>query len=183
MTESPDPAPPARAARIAAAAKRPARGLVDAYSGEHGVYGVVLVTALIAVAADEETDLDVIAFVVGTTVVFWLAHLYAAAVASRSPRHGRGESLGAALRHGAKHSSGMLLAMLIPSLLLGLGAAGILDEDTAYLIALASGVVLLALIGYANAARNGSRWPWRLLGILATTSLGLVVIALSVLAH
>jgi positive regulator of sigma E activity len=180
---SPDPQPaPAVSSRVASLT-RPARVVLDAYSGEHGIYGVVLVTALIAVAAEEDTDLDVLLFVVGTVFVFWLCHVYAAVVASRSPTHGRGESVGAAIRSGARHASGMLLAMLVPALLLGLGVAGLVDEWTAYLLALGSGVILLALIGYANAARNRSPWYWRILGVLATTGLGLIVILLSILTH
>jgi hypothetical protein len=33
-----------------------ARRVLDAYSGEHGVYGIVLVTALIAVGWEDDTD-------------------------------------------------------------------------------------------------------------------------------
>ena len=58
--------------------------MLDAYSGEHGVYGIVLVTALIAVGWEDETDFDVLLFVIGTIFVFWLAHIYAAVVASRA---------------------------------------------------------------------------------------------------
>lgn len=157
------------------------RRVLSAYSGEHGVYGLVLVTALIAVGWEDETDLDVLIFVVGTVVVFWLAHIYAAVVASRAARPA--PKLGAAIATGVRHASGMLAAMLIPALLLTLGALGWVEEYTAYFLALGSGLVLLAIIGYANAARNGSSWPWRIAGMLATTLLGAFVIVLSILVH
>lgn len=162
----------------------PRRGIhrvLDAYSGEHAVYGLVLVTALVAVGWEEDTDFEVLLFVVGTVFVFWLAHIYAAVVASRSSRPA--EPLGAAVREGVRHASGMLVAMLVPAALLVLGAVGLVEEYTAYFLALGSGVLLLAIIGYANAARNGSSWPWRIAGVLTTTVLGLLVIGLSILAH
>lgn len=157
------------------------RRVLSAYSGEHGVYGLVLVTALIAVSWEDDTDLDVLVFVFGTVVVFWLAHVYAAVVAGRAQRPA--PPLRSAIRSGARHASGMLVAMLIPAVLLALGGVGLLDEFVAYYLALASGVLLLGLIGYANAARNGGPWPWRLAGVLTTTLLGVLVIVLSVLVH
>lgn len=170
-------APPTRAPKPA----HPARVLLSAYSGEHGVYGIVLVTALIAVGGDSDSDLEVLLFVLGTVFVFWLAHIYSSVVASRAAD--APVRLRTAVAAGIRHTHGMLLAMLIPSVLLGLGAVGLIEEVTAYLLALGSGVVLLGVIGYANAARNGSTWPWRLGGVAATTFLGLFVIALSIIAH
>lgn len=157
------------------------RRVLDAYSGEHAVYGLVLVTALVAVGWEEESDFEVLLFVVGTVVVFWLAHIYAAVVASRSARPPK--PLGTAIGEGIRHSSGMAVAMLVPAALLLLGSVGLVEEYTAYFLALGSGVVLLAVIGYANAARNGSSWPWRIAGVLTTTAFGLLVIGLSILAH
>jgi hypothetical protein len=160
---------------------KPVRRVLDAYSGEHGVYGIVLVTALIAVGWEDDTDLEVLVFVVGTVFVFWLAHIYAAVVASRAARPPL--VLRTAVVRGIRHTYGMLVAMLIPAVLLGLGVIGLLDEYTAYYLALGSGIVLLGAIGYANAARNGSSWPWRIGGVLATTGLGAFVILLSIVVH
>jgi len=161
--------------------KQHARRVLDAYSGEHGVYGIVLVTALIAVGWDDDTDLEVLVFVVGTVLVFWLAHIYAAVVASRAAETPL--VLRTAVARGIRHTYGMLVAMLIPALLLSLAVIGLVEEYTAYYLALGSGVVMLALIGYANAARNRSPWYWRLGGVLATTGLGLLVIVLSIIVH
>ena len=161
--------------------KQHARRVLDAYSGEHGVYGIVLVTALIAVGWDDDTDLEVLVFVVGTVFVFWLAHIYAAVVASRAAETPL--VLRTAVARGIRHTYGMLVAMLIPALLLSLAVIGLVEEYTAYYLALGSGVVMLALIGYANAARNRSLWYWRLGGVLATTGLGLLVIVLSIIVH
>ncbi|WP_106813886.1 hypothetical protein [Microbacterium timonense] len=161
--------------------RRGARRVLDAYSGEHAVYGLVLVTALVAVGWEEDTDFEVLLFVVGTVVVFWLAHIYAAVVASRAAQPAK--PLKTAVADGARHASGMLVAMLVPAALLFLGTIGLIEEYTAYFLALGSGIVMLAVIGYANAARNGSSWPWRIAGVLTTTVMGALVIGLSILAH
>lgn len=158
-----------------------AKRMLGAYSGEHGVYGVVLVTALIAVGWDDDTDLEVLIFVIGTVFVFWLAHIYAAVVASRAAE--TPPSLRTALALGIRHTYGMLVAMLIPAFLLWLAVIEVVEEYTAYYLALGSGVVTLAVIGYANAARNRSPWYWRVAGVLATTALGLLVIVLSIIVH
>lgn len=158
-----------------------ARRMLSAYSGEHGIYGTVLVTALIAVNIADETDWDVFVFVIGTIGVFWLAHVYAWVVASRSQRPA--PPLRESIARGARHSFGMVVAMLIPALLLLTGTIGLLNEWVAYWIALFSGVVVLGVIGYLNARRNGSSWPWRIAGVLSTTIMGLIVIALSILVH
>ena len=158
-----------------------AKRMLGAYSGEHGVYGVVLVTALIAVGRDDDTDLEVLIFVIGTVFVFWLAHIYAAVVASRAAE--TPPSLRTALALGIRHTYGMLVAMLIPAFLLWLAVIDVVEEYTAYYLALGSGVVTLAMIGYANAARNRSPWYWRVAGVLATTALGLLVIVLSIIVH
>jgi hypothetical protein len=78
---------------------------------------------------------------------------------------------------------GMVLAMLLPAVFLLLAAAGILDEYVAYYIALWVGVAILAVLGYANAARRRSGWPLRLLSAAATSVLGLGIIWLSTLVH
>lgn len=175
---------PQRIRRAAPAGVR--RGLqrwIGAYTGEHGIYGVVLVTALVAIGEDYDNDLDVLLFVVGTMVVFWLAHVYAGYVATGGDPAHRAAGVSARLSHSFRHPVGMLVAMTPPMLILALGAFDLIDDDLAYDLALLSGVVVLALIGYANAARSGRRVGGRILETLVTASLGLLVIALSILAH
>ena len=146
------------------------------------MYGLVLVTALVAVGWQDDTDFEVLLFVVGTVLVYWLAHIYAGVVASRRtpPVPPLVEAVMAA---GARRASPMIVAMLLPAFLLGLAAVGWVEEYTAYFLALGSGIVLLAVIGYVDSVANGSRWPWRIAGVLSTTLLGALVIGLSILAH
>lgn len=162
---------------------RHARRLVNAYTGEHGVYGLVLVTALVAIGDEYDSDLEVLVFVVGTTLVFWLAHVYAGIVAAGGHAERGGESFLRRAGHAASHSSGMLLAMLPPALVLAMGVLGLVDEDEAYDFALIIGLIVLALIGWGNARRNGRRWPMQIVGALSTTMLGALVILLSILVH
>ena len=162
---------------------RHARRLVNAYTGEHGVYGLVLVTALVAIGDEYDSDLEVLVFVVGTTLVFWLAHVYAGIVAAGGHAELGRESFLRRAGHAASHSSGMLLAMLPPALVLAMGVIGLVDEEEAYDFALVIGLIVLALIGWGNARRNGRRWPMQIVGALATTMLGALVILLSILVH
>ncbi|MBM7506145.1 hypothetical protein ACFPER_03435 [Agromyces aurantiacus] len=168
------------------AVARPARLVLRAYRTESAVYGVVLVSTLIAIGWEDDTDLEVLLFTLGAVAVFWLAHVYAGTVArEEGPESGRPRwraIVGAAWRSAAD-SSGLLLAMILPTVFLGLAAIGWLDEYVAYYLALWVGVLVLAVIGWWTAARRGGPWGWRLLSALVTASLGLLVIWLSTLVH
>lgn len=187
MSEQSDPEPEkppvAPAARTRRTTRWQSHPLITAYTGEHGVYGVVLVTALIALGEKYDTDLEVLLYLAGTMVVFWLAHVYAGLVAANASPERRALPFRTRLASSARHSVGMLIAMLPPAILLTCGVAGFFSEQVAYDLALATGVIVLAAIGAANARRNGRRWPMQLLGALSTATLGLIVIALSILAH
>ncbi|MEJ3404160.1 hypothetical protein WDJ51_05410 [Rathayibacter sp. YIM 133350] len=169
--------------RIAETAARPARAVFETYSSEHSVYGVVLVSALIAVGWHFDTDLEVLWFILGTVGVFWLTHIYAAVVASRHTEEGRARPVREAVLDAARHSSGIVVAMLLPAFFLGLASVGVLDEYVAYYIALWLGVLMLAIIGYGNSARNRSPLYLRILSAIITAGLGLAVIWLGTLVH
>lgn len=168
---------------VRATAKHHARRVLSAYTGEHGIYGVVLVTALVSIGEHYDTDFEVLLYVVGTMLVFWFAHVYAGVVSAGGDPSKRGLGLGSMIVASARHSVGMLVAMLPPLVFLALGSLQVLDEDDAYDLALLTGVVVLAVIGWLNASRNGRRWYFCLLGSAATATLGLLVIGLSALAH
>ena len=175
-----------RGASGAAVTKQAAGLVLRAYRTESAIYGVVLVSALIAIGWEDDTDLEVLLFTLGTSAVFWLAHVYAGTIArEEGPESGRPRwrSIVAAARMSAAHSSGMLLAMVLPIAFLGLAAIGWLDEYVAYYLALWVGTAVLAVIGWVTAARRGGAWGWHLLSALVTASLGLLVIWLSALVH
>jgi hypothetical protein len=168
-------------ARIA----RSARFVIELMSTEATVYGIVLVSALIAVGWKFNTDFEVLVFIVGSTLVFWVTHVYArAAVARRTDAaDGHPVPVGVALAEAVRHSYGMLVAMLLPAIFLLLATVGALDEYVAYYIALWIGVGLLAVIGFVVATRNGRPLWLRFVAALATGALGLLVIWLGTLVH
>ena len=171
---------------VPASVARPAMLMLRAVRTESAIYGVVLVSALIAVGWEDDTDLEVLLFTLGTTGVFWLAHVYAGTIArEEGPESGRPRwrAILAAARRSAVDTSRMLLAMVLPTAFLGMAALGWLDEYVAYYIALWVGVLVLAVIGWWTAARRGGPWGWRILSALVTASLGLLVIWLSSLVH
>ncbi|WP_336715142.1 hypothetical protein [Arthrobacter sp. USHLN218] len=178
---------PSRARRLTRRAAhgvaRPAAALLRAYETEHAIYGTVLVSALIAVGWKYETDLEVFLFTLGTVGVFWLAHIYSGVVAGNRSAGRPRKAVWAMVLATARHSAGMVLAMLLPAFFLLLAAAGVLDEYVAYYVALWVGVGVLAVLGYTNAARRRKRWPLRLLNAATTSALGLIIIWLSTLVH
>ena len=157
--------------------------MLRAYRSESAIYGVVLVSSLIAIAWRENTDLEVLVFTLGAVVVFWLAHVYAGTISREETGSPRLRAILAAARSSAAHSSGMLLAMVLPTIFLVLATIGWLDEYVAYYLALWVGAAVLAVIGWWTAARRGGHWGWRLLSALVTASLGLLVIWLGSLVH
>ncbi|MGA0568535.1 hypothetical protein ACO2Q7_14480 [Rathayibacter sp. KR2-224] len=182
--EAPVETPPAApGSRRASTGARVMRFTTNLFATEATVYGIVLVTALTAVGWKFDTDLEVLAFIVGTTLIFWLTHVYARTVVAPSGAPGHPAPVRRALGEALRHSNGMLIAMLLPALFLLLAALHVLDEYVAYFIALAIGIVLLMLIGYLVAYRNRRPWWRRILSAIVTGLLGVVVIVLGVIVH
>jgi hypothetical protein len=143
------------------------------------VYGTVVVMATLAAAfAIEKRPWELAVVVFSTVTVLWFAHLYA---------HGIGESLAKARRLGiddvkeiAHRESGMVLAAVIPCFILVLGAVHVVDESRAVGLALAAGLVTLAVQGvrYARVERFGPLAT--LVAVAANVALGLVVVILKI---
>jgi hypothetical protein len=147
------------------------------------IYGTIISSAVIAVAEDDDDDFDVFVVTFVTMLVFWAAHVFAIAVANHGMRNGRVIGIGQAFREGVHHSVGLLYASVVPLLFLILGSVGVLDEDTAYLVALVVGMVVLGVLGWMAFADRGSPWPMRLLGGLGTALFGLVIVAFKAVLH
>ena len=92
---------------------RHATFMLRAYRSESAIYGVVLVSSLIAIGWREDTDLQVLLFTLGAVVVFWLAHVYAGTVSREETGEPRLRAIVAAALTSAAHSAGMLLAMAL----------------------------------------------------------------------
>lgn len=159
------------------------------FGTEAAVYGTLLVSGLIAVSSvhSETKSVAVLITVIVTVIVFWGAHVYAGTIARMSDPRSDPESehigLGVAFRESLKHSFGMLTSAAIPSLVLLAGTTRIIPDDIANDVALWSGVVILAILGYIAFLRRGSSQFVRIIGALATASFGLMFVALKAFVH
>jgi hypothetical protein len=160
------------------------RGL-RALASESAVYGVVLVSGMVALVTDtNHASGEVLLKIISTVLVFWAAHVYAGVVAyPHDQASASGVTWAAALRASISHSWGMLVAALIPAAVLLLGVLGVLNDGDAIWASLWVDVALLALIGYFGVATWSTKLWARLAGGLVTAVLGLVLIALKVLIH
>ncbi|SDS59772.1 hypothetical protein SAMN04489834_1770 [Microterricola viridarii] len=169
--------------RAAQSSVRSVEAVAGVYATEYAIYGTVLVSALIAVGWNYDTDLEVFFFTLGTVGVFWLAHIYSAVVAVHGSPDAAHRKLWVLVLDSARHSIGMVLAMLVPAAFLLLSAAGVLDEYVGYYIALWAGVLTLAALGFWNSVKRRRGWPRRILNAAITASLGVGIIWLSAIVH
>lgn len=155
--------------------------VIELVSSADGIYGLILVSGVIVVTRNlTGSSWEALLSVVGTLLVFFAAHAYAATMAEMS--HHR-HSFPVALRAGIADSLGMLVIGLVPVLVLVLGVVGVLRPADAVWVALLIDVLLLGCLGWAvAAARLGNAWA-RLGGALVSAGFGGLLIALKVLIH
>lgn len=155
-------------------------------SGE-GVYGLILVSGLIATASSAQAPSGrVLLFVAVTLGVFWLAHVYSGVVADygRTGSNGEPMPLRTVIRESVRDARGMLFAAVFPAGALLLGAFGVMPDRSANWLALWICVGVLACLGYLAYRRRGAALHVRLLGALATASFGLIIIlAKAIVTH
>jgi hypothetical protein len=162
------------------------RALRPGFGTEAAVYGTILVSGLVAVSsAHGETSAVVLLTVAITVLVFWGAHVYAGTVARLGEYANDTASIGvrAAFRQSVRHSFGMLSSAAVPALILLAGTTRIIPDDIANDVALWSGVVILAFLGYVAFLRRGSSPLVRIAGALGTASFGVVLVILKSLVH
>ncbi|HQY98760.1 MAG TPA: hypothetical protein PKV13_00810 [Propionicimonas sp.] len=158
-------------------------------ASESAVHGVVLISGLLVIVANQAdaASQDALVKVLATTVVFWLAHVYAGAVSHLGDHHEEdypsGVRLRRAVRYSLDHSWGMLGAALVPAVILSLGAIGLLTHENAIWTTLWVDVAILAVLGYLGVATWTPRLWARLAGAMATALLGVVLILLKALIH
>lgn len=147
------------------------------------IYGTILSTALIA-AYSEDPGSDPLQVAVAVTVaaaVFWIAHAYADMLARGLV--GTGGAGFAQARAELAREWPLVLGALPPVLPLLLAPLGLLSDDSAETVAIATGVALLAAWGVAIALRRGRG----LIGIAysagASAFFGIVVVGLKALVH
>ena len=162
------------------AARPKSLGFTRHVSSGEGVYGLILVSGLIATASSAQaTSFRVLVFVAITLGVFWLAHVYSGVVGAHGSTgsDGKPKPLSTAIRESVRESRGMLISALFPAAGLLLGVVGILEDRTANWLALWICVAVLAWLGFRSCRRLGAVLHVQLLGALATASFGLIIIA------
>lgn len=148
------------------------------------VYGTIVVLAVLAAGGKPfENDLwRLVAIVVTTVLVLWLAHVYSHGLAE-SIRAGRRLDV-AELGSIARRELAMPLVAVAPTAVLVLGALGLLGGRAAVLLALGIGVATLAVQGLRYARIEQFGRVGTLAAIALNTALGLTLVALEVLvAH
>lgn len=166
-----------------AAASGAARFSTLATSAE-GIYGLIIVAGMIVVSRNlTASSGEALLSVIATLLVFFAAHVYAAAVSWMAEHPERDGGIGSAVRHGLNESVGLLGLAAVPVLILFLGFAGLLHDGFAVWMALSVDVLLLAIVGWVIAGtRTASMWA-RLGGAVVTASFGGILIALKALIH
>jgi hypothetical protein len=145
------------------------------------IYGtIVVISAVIAGSKIYASDPWRIAvFVVVTTVVFWLAHVYAHSLAE-SVGHDEHLSLAEVRRIARREAS--LIEAAVPSVAaLLLGALGLISERWAIWLAVALGLGVLAVQGFLFARVERLRWPATVVVVAINLGLGVLLIALKLL--
>ena len=153
--------------------------LTRAMTTEEGVYGLILVSGIIAATGSVGAPAwKELAFTLLTVIVFWAAHIYAGAVAAHGTASASGEpmSLRSALRAAMRRTRGMLASTLFPALALLLGALGLIGNSASIWLALWVCVATLGIFGYLAYSRKQAPVYMRLIGALATASFGAVII-------
>ena len=147
------------------------------------IYSTIIVMAVIIVADDFQSDLELFEVTLGTVFVVWVGHVFSDTVAKGFNVHPHPTSIRQLFHHAIIDSNGVLLAAVLPLLFLLLGALGVLDEYFAYWCSLGVSVIVLGIVGWLLFKRRGNAWPIRLAGAVATAALGILVVALKALVH
>jgi hypothetical protein len=148
------------------------------------VYGTIIVMSVIAAGAKayEHQLWRLIVLAGGSSVVLWLAHVYA---------HGLGESLSLGRRVTVdelssigRRESSVIVAAILPLAAVGLGAAGLVAQRTSVQLALWLGVLVLAVQGtrYARLEHLSPRAAFATIALTVAIGLGLVALEVFV-AH
>ena len=120
------------------------------------IYGTVVYLTILVLLEEDRTDPeDAVAILVGTALVFWLAHVYAHLV-PRIAAEGRLRT--GRFRETAGDQVGILAAVAIPVIPLVLAMLGLLDDGAGLRAAIAMGVLSLAAFAVREARAAGLGW-------------------------
>jgi hypothetical protein len=143
------------------------------------IYGTVAYLTILVLLEEDRTDAeDAAAILVGTALVFWLAHVYAHLV-PRITAEGR-------LRTGrfvetARDQAGILAAATIPLIPLFLAMVGLLEDRAGLRAAIAAGVLSLGAFAVREARVAGLGWArsLQIASVLVVAGVGLLLLEVS----
>lgn len=141
-----------------------------------GIYGTILVTSIVAAADSSLTIWRSLGIVEVTMIVFWLAHVYAAALAWSID--GNQTFSVREVRRVAGREWPLLQAAIVPSIALLAGCIGLIGSGMAYRIAIGYGVAALIWWGLLFARKEGLGRGATIAVVLVNASFGLVIVVL-----
>ena len=147
------------------------------------IYGTILVMAVIGgLSAKKSIGAgQILAAVLATTFVFWLAHVYSHMLAVRL--EGSQASAWETIRRSMTHEWPMVESALLPALALLLGVIGLVSRDTAVNIAIGTGVAALFVWGLQVGRRLGLPRGLMVLTGLVNCAFGVLLVVLNTLVH
>ena len=147
-----------------------------------GVYGSILVAALIAALSEEHASAGRLSTaVMATLVVFWAAHVWADALGEYAATGVRPNAARLAVLGSQQWP--LLEAGLVPLVPLVLGWIGLISDESAITVSLALAAVQLFAWGYAAGRAGHGRRPAAIGSALITGSLGLILVVLKIAVH
>ena len=152
-------------------------------SATHGVYGLILATAVVSVSREpDSSDAGRAALsLLVTALVFWLAHVYARLL-GRAVSRDWTWSRGAVVETMREHWS-LVEVAIPPVLILTLGGVGVVSNSAAFNIATALALVELAATGGYAAIHHGASRAAAFASAMVALALGISVVLLKVLSH
>lgn len=145
------------------------------------VYGTIVALGVLVAGARAFPDEagHIAALVLTTTVVFWLAHVYARGLGG-SVALDRRLTL-AELRSVARHEAAIVEAALLPVAALLLGAFGVVSTHFATWLALGTGLAVLAAEGILFARVERLGWLGTIVIVSVNLALGVALIGLKLI--
>jgi hypothetical protein len=146
-------------------------------------YGLIVVMSILAVWSDERHPdaSSVLESLIGTALIFWLAHIYAEVTEAAVLRRRRGTR--AELLAIVEHEWPLVEVAILPAVVVTLSALGALGAGTAISVALYVCLLELAATGALAAWRTGARGAALALRGTASFGLGVAIIILKTLVH
>jgi hypothetical protein len=141
-----------------------------------GIYGTILVTSVIAAADGSKEIWRSLGIVEVTVIVFWLAHVYAHALAWRLDSN-EGFSRASLSRIGAAEWP-LLQAAVVPSIALIAGGIGLISARATYWIAIGYGVAALIWWGFVCARKERMSALATTAVVVINASFGLCIVLL-----